>query len=141
MCKEISIKNKKYLSTFQQLPHWNEIKILDQEKNECGYVSFIKSSDGFPSIWIYRIEVIESQRFKGIGQKLLEMVESFAFQNSIDYVEGIFHPTNEYAEKFYLKNGYEIRREGYETIIFKDISLKNNRNFKSKTKKNYSKEK
>ena len=91
------------------------------------------------TIWIYRIEVVEGHKFKGIGQKLLEFVEEYANLNNIKYVEGIFYPTNEYAETFYLKNGYKICKEGYETIVSKYITL--NKENKSKNQKNYIEEK
>jgi GNAT superfamily N-acetyltransferase len=139
MRSEIYVKGKKYLKVFESLPHWNEIKIIDTKNNECGYVNFFQSSDGYPTIWIYRIEVVEGHKFKGIGQKLLEFVEEYANLNNIKYVEGIFFPINEYAETFYLKNGYKICKEGYETIVSKDITL--NKENKSKNQKNYTEEK
>ena len=73
------------------------------------------------NLWLTKIFVNESERFKGVGQKLIDALEYFAKSRHIDNIEGKFYPDNLYAKDFYEKNGYEIWKDGYETYVSKSF--------------------
>lgn len=94
----------------------------------AGRASFKISKMGYrPSIWIYKIETFENFQNRGLGKAILDTVEMFAKLKRIYIIEGKFYPDNEYAEPFYIKNGYGIDRdysscEIYKHLVFDKVS-------------------
>ncbi len=74
------------------------------------------------TLWIRKIETNPEFQNQGVGKALLDVVEYFAVKSRCSTIEGKFFPDNEYARPFYLKNNYEIYKDGYETYINKYIS-------------------
>ena len=79
--------------------------------------------------FLYRIEICNPEySHKGIGTKLLNIMEDFAKQKICRRVEGRFFPFGEFgdfAKDLYLKNGYKIYKDGYETYLYKNLSKTN----------------
>ena len=73
-------------------------------------------------LWLRKIETKPKYQNLGIGKALLDTLEYFTIQNRLCVIEGKFYPDNEYARPFYLKNGYDIYKEDYETYVGKYIS-------------------
>ena len=125
--KKIVIKGNEYYFDFVPQQDWYEIKAFNEKKEVVGFVSMlIRSERCFPSIWLMKIFVNESERYQGIGQKLIEALECFAKMRHISYIEGKFYPDNSYARTFYEKNGYEIWKDDYETFVSKTLTKNNN---------------
>ena len=76
--------------------------------------------------YINRIELKSEQLSHcGICSKILSLIENIALSNGCYEVNGKFYPfgsLGEHAKAFYIKNGYEIYKDGYETYIFKQLS-------------------
>lgn len=80
--------------------------------------------------YLNRIEVFD-EKFAhiGLGTQILKFMEETATDYRCFQVEGKFYPFGEfgaYAKSFYIKNGYEIYKEDYETYISKSLIKKQN---------------
>ena len=96
--------------------------------NQCdavlkiGYVTFnIKSS----VCYLYRIEICdEKYSHLGLGTAMLQFMEFKAKDSRCRKVDGKFYPFGDmgkHAKDFYLKNGYQVYKDGYDTLIYKDL--------------------
>lgn len=101
-----------------------------EDNNKIGYMNFNKKNG---KIWLYKIEIDEDYRGKGIGSKMMKLLEYLASSQRCSSIEGKYYPTVNFGEHFYKKNGYSIEKDGYETEIFKyldrDIYKKYEDNF------------
>ncbi len=101
-----------------------KVKVFDLQNNEIGGISFkLKINDRLT--WLYKIEVCQDYQNNGIGKILLEFLEFVSLQRRIYFVEGKFFPKNQNAKFFYLKNGYNIEKDGYETFVYKSLDYNN----------------
>lgn len=73
-------------------------------------------------VWLKKIETDEKYQNQGVGKALIDVLEFFTINQNMRYIEGKFYPDNEYAKPFYLKNGYEIYKEDYETFVGKFLN-------------------
>lgn len=120
----------KYLSKKQQKNI--EMRLSHLEKNDyelsalqngevMGTANFaIVSKDR--KVWLRKIETRQEFQNMGVGQALLDVLEYFTIQNGLKHIEGKFYPDNEFARPFYLKNGYDIYKEDYETYVEKFLN-------------------
>ena len=103
------------------------IKHIDNyEQIECihngnciGYINYIFVDR---NVWLNKIKVDREYRGKGIGKTLLKLFENEAYDMRRSVIEGKFYPEDEdgmVVKRFYESNGYSIRKEGYETELFK----------------------
>ena len=117
-------KNGKLVTLVLEKKDFYQIKAFDNKDNQSGFCNF-KISD--KSCWIYKICVTNKEYLgKGVGKKMLKMVEKIAKQHNCYNIEGKFYPEGEGAEralKFYKDNGYTIDKEDYQQVIFKSIFL------------------
>ena len=134
--KKFLVKGNEYFLDFEVHDSYYEIIAYNKGKKKVGYVTMtLTFGENTRNIWLMRIFVEESERFKGIGQKLLDALEYFAKSHLIDNIEGKYYPDNEYAKVFYEKNGYEIWKDGYETYVTKSFYFT-----KKNQKQNFDKE-
>ena len=79
-----------------------------EEDSLCGFIwFFIKDSN---AIHINHFSINKDARGKGIGRKLIEAVEKFAFENQIDEIELLVTMSNDEAIGFYKKNNFKTER-------------------------------
>ena len=79
-----------------------------EEDSLCGFIwFFIKDSN---TIHINHFSINKDARGNGIGRKLIEAVEKFAFENQIDEIELLVTMSNDEAIGFYKKNNFKTER-------------------------------
>ena len=120
--------NKEYIFDMKMVYHENEdyytISCFDENGVHAGQTSFaISKANRNPSIWIYKITTFEHYQHRGLGKVMIDTVEMFAKQRRINVIEGKFYPDNEYAEPFYIKNGYSIERDYNSSEIYKYLDF------------------
>ncbi len=110
--------------------------MLKKDKELIGLINFKFSREhGDKVAWIYVIEVKEKFQSKKFGDILINLFEDYCKKERIKRVEGKFYPTNMNARPFYLKHGYEIYKEDYETYILKVLDyIKENNSYKAEKK-------
>ena len=113
--------NLKFLYNSQD--NYYKILALNNENQEMGYLTF-KIKTGFSrKIWLNKIETKPEFQNQKVGTALIGCMEYFASQCNIDFIEGKFYPTNDYAKPFYIKRGYEIYKDEYEWYVDKTLNL------------------
>jgi len=120
--------NKEYLFDMKMVYHSSEdyytISCFDENGVHTSETSFaISKANRNPSIWIYKIATYKDYQHLGLGKIMLDTVEMFAMQRRINIIEGKFYPDNEYAEPFYIKNGYSIDRDYNTSEIYKYLDF------------------
>lgn len=95
-----------------------KITAFSSEGESMGAVYFCLEDKG-RRIWLRKIETYKNYQNQGVGKALIDVLEYFALKRNVCYIEGKFYPENEYAKPFYLKNGYKIYKEDYETFVGK----------------------
>jgi ribosomal protein S18 acetylase RimI-like enzyme len=69
------------------------------------------------SIYLHQLSIIEAERNKGFGGKLMEKITEIAEINNIRKIELDYWIKNDIAKDFYNKNGYKKYRE----FVYKEI--------------------
>ncbi len=111
--------------TYNEETKYNDIKLIDSNNKETiGYVNFKFNYSPIRSAWLNKIEVTPKYQSMGFGKVLLKLFERYCMESRIFYIEGKFFPENDHAKPFYLKNGYKIEKEYYETLITKTLNIK-----------------
>ena len=100
----------------------NVIKLLSLDYETIGSLVY-KFKSGMA--WLYKIEVEKKYQSDGFGHLLMSLFEEDCAKNRIKTIEGKFYPDNSHAKPFYLKRGYEIVKEYYDTYIFKTLNNSN----------------
>lgn len=88
------------------------------KKEEMGYATFKLNGQ---TAWLYYICTHPKFQRRGVGFALLTVIEKFSLDNGASRIEGKFYPENEFAKLLYDKAGYAIEKDGYETLICKNI--------------------
>jgi ribosomal protein S18 acetylase RimI-like enzyme len=65
----------------------------------------------FKSVYVQQISIIETQRKKGYGSKLVEEIDHVAKNLEIDFIELDYWMKNSDAKEFYKKHGFTKSRE------------------------------
>lgn len=100
------------------------ISCFDKNGVHASEASFmISKANRSQSIWIYKIATFDKFQHKGLGKVMLDTIEMFAKDRKINVIEGKFYPDNEYAEPFYIKNGYSIERDYSTSEIYKYLDF------------------
>lgn len=73
--------------------------------------------------WLASISVIKDYRYQGVGQALIEMCEYIVAKRGATVISGLYSPSNDYAQQFYIKNGYDIIQRDDDLLIQKDINI------------------
>lgn len=74
-----------------------------------GFASFmITVEDGFPVVYLYEIHLSSSLRGAGVGAQLMNLVETIGRNASMKKSMLTVFTSNEGAERFYRRLGYEI---------------------------------
>lgn len=112
-----------------------------KEEDSCLYSITVYDDTNLEiaSVWFYlknrtcyinRIEIKrENYSHMGIGTMLLKHMEKFAMKNYCYNIDGRFYPFGElgkHARAFYIKNDYQIYKDGYETYIGKTLTRTSN---------------
>jgi len=107
------------------------VKIDDVCTIECylndiyvGYINYCFTKNG---VWLNKIKVLKEYRNRGVGTALIRVFENEVLSQCRSVVEGKYFPEdeeNEIVKGFYIANGYNISREGYETEIYKNLVKK-----------------
>lgn len=126
-------------SRFKQDPHFNKVefhklydvwlgKSFSEQGNEiigyfldnliAGFISF--SFTGGKNLKIELLALSSKFQKQGIGKKLLEFTENFAYENACDTIEVVTQANNLEAVKFYTRNGYHII-QSYKIIHYWNI--------------------
>lgn len=71
---------------------------------------------------IANLEVKEEFQNMGIAGYIERFLTEKTVNNRVDYITGKFYPGNEHSANFYTSRGYEIEKEGYETLLLKRVS-------------------
>lgn len=105
---------------------FNEIKLIDVSNNqEIGYINFKFYNEPYKYVWLNKIEVYKNYQSMGFGKFLLKCFEKFCIKNQYYNIEGKYYPENEFAKPLYIKNGYKIIKEYYETLLVKTLDKNN----------------
>jgi diamine N-acetyltransferase len=71
----------------------------------------------YKSLHVHQISIVDNQRNKGYGSKLMNEIENIARQNNINKIELDYWFTNDIAKNFYKKNNFVTYRE----FVYKDL--------------------
>ncbi len=108
-------------------PFLYSITVYDNTNSEIASVWFYLKNR---TCYINRIEIKkENYSHMGIGTILLNHMERFAMKNYCYNIDGRFYPFGElgkHARAFYIKNNYQIYKDGYETYIGKTLTRTDN---------------
>ncbi|OMP66350.1 GNAT family N-acetyltransferase [Domibacillus epiphyticus] len=98
--------------------------ILEDRNQTLGYVWIeirnypeIAFNKGYKAVYVQQISIIESQRNKGYGAKLMEEVYNIAKSMNIGIIELDYWVENQDAKDFYKKLGFIKSRE----FVYKQI--------------------
>lgn len=81
--------------------------VIEQE-NIIGFIwFFIKNNE---TIHVNHFSIDKDYRRKGVGQRLIKSVESFAYENQINEIELLVTISNEDAIRFYKNNDFVSER-------------------------------
>ncbi|MFE4243850.1 GNAT family N-acetyltransferase [Peribacillus butanolivorans] len=106
--------------TFKSLINNNSFVFLILEHNEesLGYVWIeIRNypenvfKNGYNSVYVHQISIVENQKKKGYGTRLMEEVYKIAKRNDIDLIELDYWFENDDAKEFYKKHHFIKYRE------------------------------
>ena len=127
--KKVKIKNNIILEmTFNK--HNNDEKYFKIDafvKNDSGLkeIGNVYFSIKYDTAFLFKIIVTDKDYHSiGVGSAMLEYFENSCINRRVKYVEGKFYPEGygaENARNFYLKHGYQIEKDGYETMIYKRL--------------------
>ena len=101
--------------------NFNEIICMDNSK----IVGFLIYRIHNSTAWLNKIKVEKDYRCCGIGKTLLNLFENDCINSYRKYIEGKFYPEDEdgyIVKNFYEHNGYSVEKDGYETMIFKNLN-------------------
>ena len=101
----------------EEFDQYKSVKIFNEKDNKIiGYVNFsIKDK----TAWLSKIKVEDEYKFKGFGNKLIELFEKICKQYNVFKIEGKYYPESENAKQFYLNRGYDIYNDDYQWYILK----------------------
>jgi ribosomal protein S18 acetylase RimI-like enzyme len=98
--------------------------LLENDKRYIGYAwleikeySENEFKRHYKSVYLHQLSIIEEERNKGFGSKLMEKITEIAETNNIRKIELDYWYSNDIAKDFYHKNGYKKYRE----IVYKEI--------------------
>jgi ribosomal protein S18 acetylase RimI-like enzyme len=86
---------------------WLEIKKYTENEIRMPYTS----------VYLHHLSIIEAERNKGFGGKLMEKITEIAIINNIRKIELDYWIKNDVSKEFFSKNGYKKYRE----FVFKEI--------------------
>ena len=90
----------------------------------------VTDSTGVASTYFaYKVAVSEQFRGHGIGGSLLKIMENDCALARVWCIEGKYYPegaSNEEVSSFYKKHGFEIYKDGYETLVGKTSPTRQN---------------
>lgn len=106
----------------------NDLTTIDAVygKTPIGYISY-KIERG--SAWLYKVAVSKKFRGHGVGGSLLKIMENDCELARVWSIEGKYYPegaSNEEVSSFYKKHGFEIYKDGYETLVGKTNPTRQN---------------
>ncbi|PFK80067.1 GNAT family N-acetyltransferase [Priestia megaterium] len=98
--------------------------LLEDEEKEIGY-AWIEIKDypsnvfknAYRSLYVHQISIVETQRKKGYGSKLMNYIYELAKEKKIDIIELEYWFQNERAKDFYKKHGFKKYRE----FVYKEL--------------------
>ncbi|WP_254052694.1 GNAT family N-acetyltransferase [Bacillus sp. V59.32b] len=71
----------------------------------------------YKSVFVHQISLVETERKKGYGTKLMDHIDKIAKCNDIDLIELNYWINNDIAKAFYKKHGYSKHRE----FVYKNL--------------------
>ena len=71
---------------------------------------------------IFSIETYPNFQNHQVGGAMLDVVEYMSFKNGIYHIDGLYAPSNQFAEKMYRRNGYVIEDDYGEDKIVKTLT-------------------
>ena len=106
----------------------NDLTTIDAVygQQSIGYINY-KIERG--NAWLYKVAVSEKFRGHGVGGSLLKIMEDECALAQVWSIEGKYYPegaSNEEVSSFYKKHGFEIYKEGYETLVGKTNPTRQN---------------
>jgi ribosomal protein S18 acetylase RimI-like enzyme len=93
----------------QQYMGYAWIELKEYSENE-----FMRS---YKSLFVHQFSIIEEERNKGFGGKLMDKITEIAATNHIRKIELDYWFNNDIAKDFYNKNGYKKYRE----FVYKEL--------------------
>lgn len=88
------------------------------KNQEMGFLTFQINE---ANAWLYYVCTHPQYRHSGVGLALLAVFEKYVFDNGVCRIEGKFYPENQFAKQLYDKAGYSIEKDGYDTLVCKNI--------------------
>jgi len=82
--------------------HFCSYKLFDDNDNFIAGASFLIRAE---MLFLDDLAVVENERLKGYGSKMLKEIEEFAISNGCEKAETSIYQ----SLPFYLKNGYEVK--------------------------------
>ena len=106
----------------------NDLTTIDAVygQQSIGYINYKIERD---NAWLYKVTVSEKFRGHGVGGSLLKIMEDDCALARVWSIEGKYYPegaSNEEVSSFYKKHGFEIYKEGYETLVGKTNPTRQN---------------
>ena len=123
--KIIQLQNQEFVLNLSDEDEYYKIEAF---ANDCAVACMtFKLKRG--TCYLNRIEILDPKYSHiGLGTQILKFMEQISYKANCCSVEGKFYPFGElgkHAKDFYLKNGYEIYKEYYETYISKYLTKTN----------------
>ena len=103
-CQEFEIKHK-------------QLSAVSADGEEMSYINFRILGD---YVWLLKVETHKKFQHHGLASKLMYVLEHIASQSGAKYIEGKYHPFNEYAPLFYKKHDFPIPNESASEDEFDD---------------------
>ena len=98
--------------------------IIEEDNYKVGYAwieikNYVETAFKKPykSIYVHQVSIVESERGKGYGLKLMENIYQIAKAKQINRIELDYWVDNEVAKEFYRKSGFKKYRE----FVYKGI--------------------
>lgn len=101
-------------------PLFYRVIAFSKDKQEMSHINF--SIQPRQRIWIYHIATKPQFQHMGLATALSKVMEYFVTTvYNVNYAEGKYAPSNDYAKDFYNKNDYEIWVDDYKHYISKSL--------------------
>lgn len=103
---------------------YHELRPKTEDGRQVGFLNFKLNRKRGRLVELNKIKIYDEFQGKGYATALIKAFEYYVATKLMGFmVEGKFYPDNHRAKPFYEKNGYEIEKDGYDTMVTKILDL------------------